>query len=109
MTVLVQSNSLKVTKALQRFVEDQASKVLKLGKQVVKIQVYLESITKKSNDSHANKVTYKVAIPGKDVIVTKGATDMYEAIVDATDGAVRQLRKLYEKRRTLRRLAHISR
>jgi len=106
MTVLVQSNSLKVTKALQRFVEDQAAKVLKLGKRVVKIQVYLESIAKKNNDPHANKVTYQVSIPGKDVVVTKGAADMYDAIVDATDSAVRQLRKLYERRRALKRLAH---
>jgi ribosomal subunit interface protein len=107
MTVLVQSNSLKVSKALQRFVEDQAAKVRKLGKGVVQIQVYLESIAKKSNDPHANKVTYKVSIPGKDVVVTKNATNMYDAIVDATDSAARQMRKLYERRRTLqRRLAH---
>lgn len=105
MTVLVQSSSFKVTEALRQFVEAQAEKVLKLGKGVVQIQVYLDSIAKKSNDPHANKVTYKVSIPGKDIVVKKAAVDMYEAINGATDSAVRQLRKFYERRRTLRRLA----
>lgn len=103
MTVLVQSNSLKVTKALQKFAEDQARKVFKLGKDVLKIRVYLEKIARRNNDPHANKVTYQVSTPGKDVVITKGATNMYDAIVDATDSAVRQVRKLYERRRDAKR------
>lgn len=105
MTVLVQSSSFKVTEAMRHFVEQQAAKVLKLGKGVLQIQVYLDSISKKNNDPHANQVTYKVAIPGKDIVVKKTAVDMYEAINGATESAARQLRKFYERRRTLKRLA----
>lgn len=106
MTVLVESNSIKVTDALRQFVETQAQKVSKLGKGIVDIRVFLETIAKKNNDPHANKVTLKVSIPGKDVVVTKAAVDMYEAITGATDSAVRRLRKVYERKRTLQRLAH---
>ena len=60
----------------------------------------------KSNDPGANSVTFHVSIPGKDLVVKKTAVDMYEAVVDATSGAMRQLRKHYERRRTLKRASH---
>lgn len=103
MTVIVESKRLKVTQALRAYIEEQADKLAKLGKGITQVRVHLEKIAKKTNDPHANVVTFHVSIPGKDVVVTKRAVDMYEAIVEATEGAVRQLRKQHEKRRTLRR------
>ena len=103
MTVIVESKRLKVTQAMRAFIEEQALKLSKLGKGVMQIRVHLEKVAKKSNDPHANIVTFHVSIPGKDLVVTKTAVDMYEAVVATSEATVRQLRKMYEKRRTLKR------
>lgn len=106
MTVLVEAKNLKVTDALRSHVTKQASKLQKIGKTIVAVRVFLETVAKKSNDPHANKVTFKVSIPGKDVIVIKEAVDMYEAIIQAARGALRQVRKTAERRITKARHAH---
>lgn len=106
MTVLVEAKNLKVTEALRNHVTKQASKLQKIGKTIVAVQVFLETVAKKNNDPHANKVTFKVSIPGKDVIVIKEAVDMYEAVVQAARGALRQVRKSAERRITKARHAH---
>jgi ribosomal subunit interface protein len=106
MTVIVESKQMKVTASLRQHVELQAQKLLKLSKRVTAARVYLETVRKKSNDKMANLVTYCVELPGKDVVVRKRAVDMYQAIADATEGAVRQVRKQYEKRRDSKRQVH---
>jgi len=99
MTVLVQAKSIPVTKALRAFVQQQAAKVARLTDRVSQITVYLEKTSKrKSNDPRATSVRYHIKLPGKDVVVRRKAVDMYDAIVDATDRATRQVRKLKEKR-----------
>lgn len=105
MTVIVESKQMKVTSGLRAHVEAQAQKLLKLSKNVTGIRVHLETVRKKSNDTLANIVTYVVELPGKDVIVKKRAVDMYQAIIQASEGAARQVRKRYERRRDLRRQA----
>lgn len=97
MTVIVESKRLKITNALRDFIDKQAEKLTKLGKNVTEVRVYLENDTKKSSDPQAHSATFKVAIPGKDVVVTKKASDMYVAISGAAGSAFRQLRKRYEK------------
>lgn len=106
MTVLVEAKNLKVTDALRSHVTKQAAKLQKIGKSIVAVRVFLETVAKKNNDPHANKVTFKVSIPGKDVVVRKQAVDMYEAIVQAAKGALRQVRKTAERRLTKTRHAH---
>jgi len=103
MTVLVEAKNMEVTQALRRHVFQQAQRLTRLGKKIVGISVFLETIPKKSNDPHANKVTFKVRVPGKDVVVMKQAVDMYQAIVEAAHGAFRQVRKLAERRITTAR------
>ncbi len=105
MTVIVESKKMKVTQAIRIFAEKQAEKLKKLEKGVSQVRIYLESVAKKKSDVHSNIVTYCISIPGKDVIVKKRAVDMYTAIVDATEGAVRKLRKVSEKRMTMKRHA----
>ncbi|MFZ1721334.1 MAG: HPF/RaiA family ribosome-associated protein, partial [Microgenomates group bacterium] len=97
-TVIVESKQLKVTNALRDFAQGQAEKLFKLQKGITKVRIYLETIAKKSNDPMANSVVYRVEVPGKDIVVRKKAVDMYDAIVSATDAAVRKLRKQYEKK-----------
>lgn len=105
MTVLIESKQVKVTQAMREFATRQMERLGRLGKNIGKISVYLETVGKKSNDPSANRVTVQVQVPGKNVVVRKHAADMYEAIVDAAHGAVRRLRKQTERRVTLRRSA----
>ncbi len=104
MTVIVESKRMKVTQALRQFVEQHAKKIAKLSKPATMIRVNLETVEKKSNDPLANSVTFRVKTPGKDVVVTKKAVNMYDAIVDASRGAARQLRKYYERQLGSKRL-----
>ena len=103
MTVIVESKRMKVTSALRSFIEKQTRKLVKLNKNATQVRVHLETIEKKSNDPLSNMVTFLIEIPGKNIVITKRAVNMYDAIVDATTGAVRQLRKHYEKKQTVHR------
>lgn len=103
MTVIVESKKMKITQAIRLFAQNQAEKIKKLEKGVSQVRIYLESVAKKKSDKTSNIVTYCVSIPGKDLVVKKRAVDMYAAIVDATEGAVRKLRKVSEKKMTKRR------
>jgi len=103
MTVIVESKKMKVTEAIRMFAQKQAQKLTKISAGVSEVRIYLESVTKKKSDERANMVTYCVSVPGKDIVVKKHAVDMYAAIVDATKGAVRKLRKSHEKRTSLKR------
>ncbi len=102
MTVLVQAKSIPVTQALYDFVQRQAAKIAKFSGKISQITVYLEQVGKrKTNDPTATIVKYHVKLAGKDVFVSRKAVDMYDAIVDATDRAVRQVRKLKEKQKAV--------
>jgi ribosomal subunit interface protein len=103
MTVIVEAKKMKATQAIRNFAQNQATKLQKLEKGISQIRIYLETVAKKKTDQFANIVTYRISIPGKDIIVKKHADDMYTAIVDATQGAVRKLRKVNEKRMTIKR------
>ncbi|NCN24077.1 MAG: ribosomal subunit interface protein [Candidatus Pacebacteria bacterium CG10_big_fil_rev_8_21_14_0_10_42_12] len=103
MQVIVESKNLEVTKAIREFAEKQARKLSKLSGRITRIRLFLETIPKKRNDPHANTVTYEVEVPGKNVVITSKAVDMYEAIVAATNTAARRMRKQFEKKITKRR------
>ena len=98
---------MKVTQAIRIFAENQAEKLKKLEKGVSQVRIYIEKVANKKSDTFSNLVTYQISIPGKDIIVKKHAVDMYAAIVDATKGAVRKLRKVNEKKMTQRRKVKI--
>lgn len=100
MKVLVEAKQLEVTQALHNCVNKQARKLEKLGKKITSVHVFLETLARKKNDVYANAVTCRVEIPGlKSIIVKKHAADMYEAIAMSLDGAARQVRKTFEKKR----------
>lgn len=98
MNVSVQSKTLEVTEALRSFCEKQAGKVSRFSQKISSVSIYIENIAKKKNDPAAASVKYAVNIPGQVLVVKRRATDMYEAIVDATNGIMRQVRKEKEKR-----------
>lgn len=104
MNVIVQSHDVKVTKALKKFVTDQAQKLNRLLPSSTQINVFLEKVSRKKSDPSSNKVKYSIELPGKRmVVVKKTAVDMYHAVVDATDTTFRHLRKAKEKVLTKRR------
>jgi ribosomal subunit interface protein len=103
MTVIIESKKMKVTKAIRLFTEKQALKISKLGKSVLDIKVHLETIARKKMNKDSNIVTYFISVPGKDIVVKSKSDDMYNAIVEATKSAVRKLRKVNEKRKTIKR------
>lgn len=105
MQVLVSSKNFVVTKALRKFAQEQAEKVVRLSDHIIKIRVFLESVEKKSNDPAANQARVVVEIPGTDIAVEKQATDMYEAVLKAFEVAQRHVRKHHEKIQTKRRKA----
>jgi ribosomal subunit interface protein len=103
MTVIVESKRMKITKGLRQFAQKQASKLSRLEKGISKISIYLENVANKRRDMAANLVTYSVFMPGKHIVVKKKATDMYEAISEATSAAMRKVRKSCEKRFKIKR------
>jgi ribosomal subunit interface protein len=104
MNVIVQAKSMPTTHALRQFVRDQAAKVARFSGRVSPITVYLEQASRrKTNDPTATVVKYHIKLPGKDIVVRRRAVDMYDAIVAATDRAIRHVRKFKEKRLTLQR------
>ncbi len=97
MHVIVQSKTLPITRALRAFVDHQASKLERLAN-ITKLSVFLEKVGKKNNDPSAATVQYLIEIPGKKaLVVRRRAVDMYEAIVDATQRAMRRVRKVKER------------
>jgi len=104
--VIVQAKSLKVTRALREFIQRQSRKLSKLKDlKVTKVTVYLEQDTKKSTNSKKVSVKYSIEVPGKALWVEIDGYDFYDAIVDATDAALRKMRETKEKKTDYRHLA----
>ncbi|MDA1079950.1 MAG: ribosome-associated translation inhibitor RaiA [bacterium] len=103
MQLQVSSKHMDVTPAIRAFANRQASKLVRLSKKIIGAKLFLETIPKKHNDPGANTVTYEVEVPGKNVVVQARGSDLYQAITSATNSAARQVRKVFEKRRTKRR------
>ena len=68
------------------------------GRKIEKVTVILESVARKKNDSKFAKVKFHISIPGKNITVHRYAQDMYAAINETADRAMRYLRKAKEKR-----------
>jgi len=98
MNITVQSKTLEVTDALRAFCEKQALKIGRFGKKISKINIHIENVERKKNDPNSASVLYSVDIPGQVLVVKRKAVNMYDAVVDATNGIMRQVRKTKEKR-----------
>jgi ribosomal subunit interface protein len=98
MNITVQSKTLEITDALRAFCEKQAKKVNRFGRRISSINIHIENVKRKKNDPTSASVMYSVNLPGKVVVVKRKAVNMYDAVVDATNGIMRQVRKTKEKR-----------
>lgn len=109
MNVIVQAKSLKVTRALREFIQRQSHKLEKLRDlKITKVTVYLEQDTKKSTNSKKVSVKYSIEVPGKALWVEINGYDFYDAIVDATNAALRKMSETKEKKTDYRRLSKIK-
>lgn len=91
MNVIVQAKSLKVTRALREFIERQSRKLEKLKElKISKVTIYLEQDTKKSTHSKKVSVKYSIEVPGHALWIEIDGYDFYDAIVDATNVALRK-------------------
>lgn len=98
MNIIVQSKSVPVTAALRRFIERQALKVVRKGRRVTSIFVFLETVARKKNESDAAEVKFLINAPGKTMCIQRQGHDLYEVIVDTANRASRSVRKLKERR-----------
>ncbi len=103
--VIVQSKSLKVTRALHDFIQRQSNKLRKLKDlKISKVTVYLEQDTKKPSDTKKVSVKYSIEIPGRSLWIEISGYDFYGAIVDATNAALRKMCQAKEKKTNYRHL-----
>lgn len=110
MKVLIQSKTLEVSAALRDFVERHANRISNHKHRVNSITVFLENITRKKNDQNGALARLTIDVPGKKgVVVERRATDLYAAIVDACERAMRYVRKLKEKRLATQRFVRSDR
>jgi len=98
MRVVVQSSSVPVTQALRSFAEQQVNRLVRKSQRIYQINFGIRKILGKKNDMTAAEVTCRVSLPGKQVVITRRGSDVYEALVDSSRRAARKLRKLREKR-----------
>lgn len=98
MNVSVQSKTLEVTEAMRQFCLRQAQKLGRFSQKISSINIYIENIAKKKNDPNGASVQYSVNLPGRVLVVKRRAVDLYEAIVDATNGIMRRVREAKERR-----------
>lgn len=99
MKILVQAKDMKVTQAIQNFVEEKVVRnVDRLGKKVMSVKVYLENVTRKKNDPQGSKAKVEINVPGKKIVVEGKSFDSYQAITKAIKAGTRRLRRIKEKR-----------
>jgi putative sigma-54 modulation protein len=97
MRIDVVGKHIEVTDAIRLYAESKAEKVLKLYNGTQQIRVYLESPQGKKNEFHV-EVAVDV-VKHRDFIANSVAPDLYAAIDDAVDKAMRQVRDWKDKLR----------
>ncbi len=103
MSILIQSKTLSVTAGLRSFIERQTRKLFTKSHRIQGVTVFLETIgRRKKNDQSATIARIKLSLPGKDVVVQRRAADLYQAIVEASHSAARQITRVKDKRITKR-------
>jgi ribosomal subunit interface protein len=98
MNILVQAKNGEATQALRSFIKNQLNRVEKLGVPIRQVRVFLENIARKDSDEHRASVKVDIEIKGKKKVAVKShAHDLYQAVVEASKDALRQVRKRKEK------------
>lgn len=98
MNILVHDKNGETTQALRSFIKGQIKKLEKLGVPIHQVRVFLENISRKDSDPNRASVVVDVEIAGKKKVSVKSrAHDLYKAVTDVSQDAIRQVRKQKEK------------
>lgn len=101
MNILVHAKNGEATQAVRSFITQQIKKLEKLGVPIRQVQVFLENIARKDSDPHRASVQVDLDVPGvKKLSVRSRAYDLYQAVVEASQDAIRKVRKAKEKHLT---------
>ncbi len=104
MKILVQAKDMKVTKAIKKFVNEKVKRtIVKHGKKVLGVKVYLETIARKKSDPESAHAKVEIEVPGKNIVVEEKSFDPYQAITGAIKAGARRLRKSQEKKQQKKR------
>lgn len=98
MRIHIASKTMSLTRALRDFAQDQVAKLGRLHQRITDVSVFLDQKAKgKKRDDNA-LAKFVVRVPGKTIVIKRAAHNMYDAIVSASDGVLRRVRKTKEKR-----------
>jgi putative sigma-54 modulation protein len=101
MKVILQSPDVKTSKHLEKFVDQQVSKLDRLYQPIIESRVCLKT---DSADDNKNKICeLQVVIAGNDLFASKRATTFEESVTKAIEAVKHQIEKLKtvrEERRT---------
>jgi len=99
MTTLIYGKDLEITEAIRLHINKLVlRKFSKFKKRVIRVHVYLEHVARKDADNKRAKVRFKVSMSRNSVVVQSTAHDLYQAVVNASERALRKVRKVKEKR-----------
>ena len=78
MKILVQAKDMKVTKAIEVFVNEKVKRmIVKHGKKVLGVKVFLETVARKKSDPQASHAKVEIEVPGKNIVVEEKSFDPY--------------------------------
>lgn len=105
MKITVQAKEMKVTGAIQNFVNEKVIRTMgKFGKRVLGVRVYLENITRKKSDPDTAQAKVEIELPGNNIVVQEKSFDPYQAITKAIKTGARKLRKEKEKKQNKKKI-----
>jgi putative sigma-54 modulation protein len=92
MKVILQSPDVKTSKRLEKFVDQQVSKLDKLYQPIIETRVCLKT---DNADDNQNKICeLQVVIAGNDLFAAKRSTTFEESVIKAIDAVKHQMEKL---------------
>lgn len=98
MRIFIQSKTLAVTEAIAAFTTRHLKRLEKRNSSIEAVTVFLDAVARKKNDVTASIARIRVSLPGKDVVVERRATNLYDAIVDASQRIAERVRASRERR-----------
>ncbi len=102
MKIILQSPDIKTSKRLEKFIDQQVSKLDRLYQPVIESRVCLKT---DNADDNQNKICeLQVVIPGNDLFASKRANTFEESVSKAIDAVKHQMEKL----KTLREERRLS-
>jgi ribosomal subunit interface protein len=108
MSIIISGRHFKETPALEKYTQAKIAKFYRHHKEILKIEVVMDSETARRGKESDFIVEINVHVPGHIFEVKDSERDMYKAVDYATDKMVRILTKDKEKHQRRRKIAASS-